>query len=219
MTNRALRRNLGYAALGVLICLATSFFEYWHNNFSGATFISSNGTVIAILFATYIAYLFQQRAKSVDDLRRWWNEIVSAKSDFFSYCDATEPTEKDYLVAFYKISTAMDTLRLIYCNVGRDPENVRGYYPFEQIRDIVDIARSIRPSKKPTKEQRRSAKAAVDHIFQSLRHAIQAEANAAPPDDPTLYNSEHRTEYLVHVLKISGLDVEEIRQANKQTSL
>jgi hypothetical protein len=37
----------------------------------------------------------------------------------------------------------MGTLRLIYCKVGRDSKNLRGYYPFEQVRDIVDAARSV----------------------------------------------------------------------------
>jgi hypothetical protein len=216
MTNRTLRRRLIYTAIGVILCLIVSLIEYCRHGLTGSTFISANGTLIAILFATYIAYLFQQRAKSVDDLRRWWNEIVAAKSDFFAFCDKVKPNEDEYLKSFYKISTAMDTLRLIYCNVGRDAENIRGYYPFEQIRDIVDIARSIRPSKKLTRKDRLAAKAAIDVAFQSLRHAIQSEASAAPPDSPILYGSRERTEYLSRVKRASGLDVERIRQENRQ---
>jgi hypothetical protein len=216
MTNRALRRRLYLTAFVVVLCLSLSAVEYFHNRLQGPTFVSRNATLFAVLFAAYIAYLFQQRSKLVDDLRRWWMEIVQAKSEFFLYCDKENPTEEDYLKAFYKISTAMDTLRLIYCNVDRTSDNPRGYYPFEQVRDIVDIARSVAPGRDASPESRKRAKAAIDYIFQSLRHAIQSEASAAPPDNPTLYESENRSEYLEEVLRRSNVKVEHIRRNNKR---
>jgi hypothetical protein len=132
MTNRSLRRRLLFAVAAVFACLALSGAEYVYKGLDKPTFVSSNATLLAIIFAAYIAYLFQQRSKSVDDLRRWWNEIVQA--------------------------TAMDTLRLIYCNVGRTPDNPRGFYPFEQVRDLVDVARSIAPDSNFSAEDRKKAK-------------------------------------------------------------
>lgn len=215
MTNRSLRRRLLLAVAAVFVCLALSAAEYLYKGQEKPTFVSSNATLLAIIFAAYIAYLFQQRSKSVDDVRRWWNEIVQAKSELFLYCDKSQPTEDDYLNAFYKLSTAMDTLRLIYCNVGRTADNPRGFYPFEQVRDLVDIARSIAPNRNSSSGERKKAKIAIDVIFQSLRHAIQFEATASPPDQPTLYNGEQRTIYIKQVLVRSGIDVEAVRQTNK----
>ena len=215
MTNRSLRRQLLMAVAAVFVCLALSAAEYVYKGQDRPTFVSSNATLFAIIFAAYIAYLFQQRSKSVDDLRRWWNEVVQAKSDLFVYCDKAQPTEDEYLKAFYKLSTAMDTLRLIYCNVGRTTDNPRGFYPFEQVRDLVDIARSISPSKSFSFEDRKKAKIAFDIIFQSLRHAIQFEASATPPDAPTLYEGEQRAIYIKQVLTRSGIDVESVRRSNK----
>jgi hypothetical protein len=217
MTNQKLRTRLIVAAIVVLVILAISFSEFLskdpHNR---ATFIGSNATLFALLFAAYLAYIFQQRGKFVDELRGWWNEIVEAKSAFFIYCDKENPTEEDYLKGFYALSTSMDTLRLIYCNVRRTEKNPKGYYPFEQVRDIVDVARSIASYKKPTAADRTTAKQAINLIFQSLRHAIQAEASASIPDHPTLFESPYRAKYIKEITQQIGLNLLSIREANKK---
>jgi hypothetical protein len=85
MTNQKLRKRLFIAAGVVLLILAISLAEYVvkypHNN---TTFIGSNATLFALIFAAYLAYIFQQRGKFVNELRSWWNGIVEAKSDFLS---------------------------------------------------------------------------------------------------------------------------------------
>lgn len=204
---------MGSAVVAILV---VSFLEYLYTPTSNRTYISSNATLFALLFAAYLAYLFQQRGKFVDDLRKWWNEIVQAKSDFFLYCDKTEPTEDEYLKAFYRLSTAMDTLRLIYCNVDRTPNNPKGYYPFEQVRDIIDVARSVKWKREVSKADRMKAKMAINLIFQSLRHAIQAEASASAPDEPTLYESKYRQKYLSEIIRGIGIDVMKVRADNKK---
>lgn len=216
MTNRALKRRLLSAAIGVLFILAVSLAEYvLRSPSSTTTFVSSNATLFALLVAAYLAYVFQQRGKFVDELRKWWNEIVEAKSDFFVYCDKDAPSEDDYFKGFYRLSTSMDTLRLIYCNVDRSADNPKGYYPFEQVRDIIDVARWVRPERKPSKTDRLKAKTAINLIFQSLRHAIQSEASASIPDEPTLFESKFRTKYLSEIQRGVGLDVMAIRKDNR----
>ncbi|WP_420965727.1 hypothetical protein [Bradyrhizobium sp. B120] len=217
MTNRKLTVRLLIAAIAVIVILAVSFAEYFTRDPSNkTTFVGSNATLFALLVAAYLTYVFQQRGKFVDELRGWWNEIVEAKSAFFIYCDKENPTEDEYLRGFYALSTSMDTLRLIYCNVGRAQENSKGYYPFEQVRDIMDVARSVAHKRKPTQEARSDAKQAISLIFQSLRHAIQAEANASMPDDPTLFSSDYRAKYLAEIKQEIGLDITKIREFNKK---
>jgi hypothetical protein len=216
MTNKRLRKRLLIAAALVAIILAISLVEYAVKYPSNSTtFVGSNATLFALIFAAYLAFVFQQRGKFVDELRGWWNGIVKAKSDFFAYCEKSMPTEEDYLKGFYGLSTSMDTLRLIYCNVERSTKNPKGYYPFEQVRDIIDICRSVHYNYKPNQEDRLKAKQAIDIIFQSLRHAIQAEASASTPDNPTLHNSEYRSKYLREIRDEIGVDVPKIRIQNK----
>lgn len=216
MTGRALRFRLMATIGSVVLVLIISFIEYISKTSPTNTYVGSNATLFALLAAAYLAFCFQQRGKFIDELRKWWCEIVGAKSSFFIYCDKEAPTADDFFEAFYRLSTAMDTLRLIYCNVDRSAKNRKGYYPFEQVRDIIDVARSVRPSVKPTAAERVQAKQAINLIFQSLRHAIQSEANATAPDDPTLYDSPYRLAYLREIKENIGLDVEEIRQTNKE---
>ena len=217
MTNKSLKRRLWIVTAIIAALIIVSLAEYLTRGGIANTFVGYNATLFALIAAAYIAFVFQQRGKFVDDLRRWWNEIVQAKSDFYVYCEMTKPTENDYFKGFYRISTSMDTLRLIYCNVERSAENQKGYYPFEQVRDIVDVARSVAPSNNPTEIDRKKAKQAIDLIFQSLRHAIQSEASASTPDEPTLYKSEHRAKYFSEIKKGIGIDVEAIRDRNKQS--
>lgn len=200
----------------VLVVSLVEYFSKYPNN--TPTFVGSNATLIALVFAAYLAYVFQQRGKFVDELRGWWNDIVEAKSVFFVYCDKSGATEDDYFEGFYKLSTSMDTLRLIYCNVGRSAENPKGYYPFEQVRDMIDIARSIKPdnSKVPTMRDRARVKDAINIVFQSLRHAIQSEASASVPDDPTLFESPYRAKYLLEIKNQVGIDVVAVRELNKR---
>ena len=97
MTNQKLRKRLLIAGSVVMLILAISLIEYvakYPNNTS--TFVGNNATLFALLFAAYLAYVFQQRGKFVDELRSWWNGIVEAKSNFFVYCDKTSPYEEDY---------------------------------------------------------------------------------------------------------------------------
>lgn len=214
MTYWSLRKQLIFVGLAVVAIIAASAIESvcWSKS---ETFISKHSTLIALLFAAYLAFIFQQRGKFVDDLRRWWNETVAAKSEFYIYCEKTKPSEDDYFQGYYKLSTAMDTLRLIYCNVNRSEQDPKGFYPFEQVRDIIDVAKSIRPNIKPSKMDRLKAKLAIDLIFQSLRHAIQDEARASTPDKPTLFESKFRSQYLSEIKKRIGLDVMKIRNQNR----
>jgi hypothetical protein len=129
MTNQKLAKRLFIAGGIVVLILAISLTEYvakYPNN--NSTSIGTNATLFALLFAAYLAYVFQQRGKFVDELRSWWNGIVEAKSHFFIYCDKPSPSEEDYLKGFYGLSISMDTLRLIYCNVGRSEKNPKRYY-------------------------------------------------------------------------------------------
>jgi hypothetical protein len=235
MTHRALIRELIKIGSFLICAFLWSLMEYylakncnlqngnisceWAKNVS-PTFVSQNGTLIAIMAGAYAAFVLQQRGKFIDELRRWWNQMVNAKSEFYKYCDMNSPTEKEYISGFYQLSSSMDSLRLIYSNVGRSRSNPRGYYPYEQIRDIIDLARSLDPRKYdgeiPTYQQRQLIKNAIDSIFQSLRHAIQDEARATPPDDPTLFDSPHRAAYVSDLKMRHGVDVLMIRNDNKR---
>jgi hypothetical protein len=70
--------------------------------------------------------------------------------------------------------------------------------------------------RKPSPQDRLQAKQAINLIFQSLRHAIQAEANASIPDNPTLYDSKYRSRYLDELKQGIGIDLLHIRGQNKK---
>jgi hypothetical protein len=217
MTNEKLQARLIAAGIAVVLILAISLAEYVANGPNNrTTFVGNNATLFALLFAAYLTYLFQQRGKFVDELRGWWYGIVEAKSEFFVYCDKASPSEEDYLKGFYALSTSMDTFRLIYCNVDRTKENPKGFFPFEQVRDIMDVAKSVAPSRNPTTADRANAKQATSLIFQSLRLAIQAEASASVPDNPTLFDSPYRKAYLKQIGQETHIDLAKVREANER---
>ena len=70
--------------------------------------------------------------------------------------------------------------------------------------------------RKPSIEDRLKAKQAINLIFQSLRHAIQEEANASIPDNPTLFDSKYRSKYLEEIQRGIGIDLLRIREQNKK---
>lgn len=214
MTNARLKRRLIASGLIVAVFIGLSIAEYLKYGRLGSNFIGSNGTLIALLFASYIAYVFQQRAKLAEDVRKWWFEIVNAKSEFFIYCDKTICSEDDYLKAFYKLSAAMDNLRVIYCNVHRDQNQGKGYYPFEQVRDIIDLAQSIPYSSNPSFHEKQKIKNAIILAFGSLRHAIQSEATSLTPDRPVLFKSQERDMYVGKMKTSLAVDLNSIRRAN-----
>lgn len=216
MTNQKLQARLIVAGVAVILILMISLVEYLANGPDNRTsFVGSNGTLLALLFAAYVTYLFQQRGKFVDELRGWWKGIVEAKSAFFIYCDKSNPTEEDYLRGYYALSTSMDSLRLIYSNVDRSKTNPKGFFPFEQVRDIMDIAKSVAHAKSPTAAARADAKQAISLIFTSLRHAIQGEASASVPDNPTLSDSPYRDAYVKEIGESTRIDLRKIREASE----
>ena len=190
-----------------------------------ATFISQNASLIGLIAGAYTAYCLQQRSKFVDALRLWWSEISNAKSEFYKFCDKNNPTEDEFLNSFYKISSAMDSLRLIFANVQRPKNGGVGYYPFEQVRDMVDLARSCgyRGTSDggfmlaiESAEYRHKIKISMGEVFKSLRHSIQVEALSYTPDHPTPFDSAERNEYIGKIKSKFNIDVQKIREENKK---
>jgi hypothetical protein len=115
MTKNQLRKQLGLLALAFAILLAWALTEfYW---FGRPSFVANHGTLIAIGFAVYGAHVLQRRGKFIDDLRTWWNEITKAKSQVLTLGDTDKTTQKEFNEAFYSLSNAMDSLRLIFSNI------------------------------------------------------------------------------------------------------
>lgn len=219
MTKAQLKRTIRILLIfgvALIIISALDFFNNAHHN----RFIAPHMAFFAIAFAAYFAYALQRRGKYIDDLRTWWNDMCIAKSAILEYCDLapklkSPELEKAYFSSFYKISTAMDKLRLIFCNVDRTAKNQKGYYPFEQIRDIIDVCRNIDPNITDYQKNIRSHKRAIDALFTSLRHSIQLEADLVPPDHPFTFEHKERAEYLTSILASTGVDITKIRGNNK----
>lgn len=196
MTKAQLKRIIRILALCGIALIVISAVDFFSNT-SQNKFIASHMAFFAIAFAAYFAYALQRRGKYIDDLRSWWNEMCAAKSAMLEYCDLapslkSPDSEKAYFSAYYKLSTAMDKLRLIFCNVDRKNGNIKGYYPFEQIRDIIDVSRNINPNNRESQSLLKSHKNAIDILFTSLRHSIQLEADLVPPDHPFTFENNER---------------------------
>jgi hypothetical protein len=149
-------------------------------------FIRDTSLLIVTVIAAYMAHVYQKRSTFLQNLREQWHDIVRAKAELIYYGHLENPTLDDYLLAARELSECIDTMRIVYSNVG-ETDKLIGLYPYAPLHHMRVVMESLDPRKgTPTPEQRYAARGEIWDAFNAIREHFLDEFDIEEPTKPIL---------------------------------
>jgi hypothetical protein len=189
MTRKNLKRILTFVVIGLSLLIGLALAAKlsgigWALNFY--EFIRDTSLLIVTVVAAFMASVYQQRTTFLQNLREQWHDIVHAKAALIYYCHLDSPTLDDYLKAARELSECIDTMRIVYANVGETDELI-GLYPYAPLHHMRVTMESLDPRKgKPTPQQLYQARGEIWDAFNAIREHFLDEFDIEEPTRPIL---------------------------------
>jgi hypothetical protein len=157
-------------------------------------FMRDMSLLIATGGVAYLSNIFQKRSKFVESLEEEWRNIVRTKSVLLTYCEKPYLGTDEYLAAFSRISETIDTMRIVYRNVG-ETNGLVGLYPYAPLHDMRRALQTLDPrvNPEPAQEQKKLVKDAILQAFYGLREVFLEELDLEEPQHTLLISGARRT--------------------------
>ncbi len=206
MTRTSLNRTLRRAYIILILLLAIAFLARIARHFphvSGSNldkilsdiydYLKDMALIFVTVIAAYLANVFQKRSKFIESLEHEWRGIVATKSALYAFCERPYPSTDDYLLAFCRISEAIDNMRIVYRNAGETSSQI-GLYPYAPLHDMRRALQWIDPRRKPnvTAAERKLVQDAILQSFYALRENFLEELDLEEPRHPLLISGGRR---------------------------
>ena len=215
MTRKRQNRVLTIVVTGLVLLIALALAaklsgKPWALDFYEV--IRDTSLLLVAVIAAYMAYIYQKRTTFLQNLRDQWYEIVGAKAELIYYCHLEKPTVEDCLIAARELSECIDTMRIVYSNVGETDELI-GLYPYTPLHHMRLTMESLDPRKgTPTTEQRFAARGEIWDAFNAVREHFLDEFDIDEPSRPILI-------YRMKRLKRDGATREALERKERQAKL
>lgn len=206
MTRTSLNRTLRRANVILILLLVIAFLARIAGQFphvSGSNlerllgdiydYLKDMALIFVTVIAAYLANVFQKRSKFIESLEQEWRGIVATKSALYAYCERPYPSTDDYLLAYCRISEAIDNMRIVYRNAGETTSQI-GLYPYAPLHDMRRALQWIDPRRKPnvTAAERKLVQDAILQSFFALRENFLEELDLEEPRHPLLISGGRR---------------------------
>jgi hypothetical protein len=152
---------------------------------------------MSLLIATggvaLVSNVYQKRANFIESLEEEWRRMVATKSALYAFCEKPFPTTEEYVAAFCRISETIDSMRIVYRNVG-ETKSLVGLYPYAPLHDMRRALQTLDPRKdiEITPEHRKLVRDAILQCFYALRETFLEELDLPAPDHPLLIAGARR---------------------------
>ncbi len=189
MTRKRQNRILAIVVFGLLLLIGLALAAklsgiQWALNFY--EFIRDTSLLIVTVIAAYMAHIYQKRTNFLQNLREQWHEIVQTKAELIYYCHLEKPTLEDYLFAARTLSECIDTMRIVYSNVGETDEYI-GLYPYAPLHHMRITIEKLDPRKAtPSSDERYAARGEIWDAFLAIREHFLDEFDIEEPTRPIL---------------------------------
>jgi hypothetical protein len=200
MTRKRLTRVLRATTLVIGLILAAAFVARLAPHIPGIAttpaeafgtalyeYLRDMALLVATIVAAWLAAALQKRASFTERLQQEWRTIVETKTRLMLFCEKTYPSSEDYQEAYAAISMAIDSMRVVYSNVGETKTQI-GLYPYEPLHDMRRALSTLDPrsSSKVTAEQRALVCQAIEQSFAAIRESFLDELDLDSPTKPIL---------------------------------
>ncbi|MGB0085173.1 MAG: hypothetical protein WBP94_07370 [Rhodomicrobiaceae bacterium] len=195
MTRKTQNRILTVVVVGLTLLIGLALAAKlsgipWALNFY--EFIRDTSLLIVTVIAAYMAHIYQMRASFLQSLREQWHDIVRTKAELIYYCHMEKPELEDYLIAARELSECIDTMRIVYANVG-ETDKLIGLYPYSPLHHMRIVLESLDPRKgAPTAEQRFAARGEIWDAFNAIREHFLDEFDIEEPTRPIVIHQMKR---------------------------
>jgi hypothetical protein len=172
--------------------------------------------VFIAVAAAYLAGSFRKRSNFIASLEEEWRNIVRTKSALWCYFEKPYPTTDDYIAAHARLSETIDTMRIVYRNVGETRDLV-GLYPYAPLHDMRRVLQSMDPrarSSIPATERKR-AQDAITQSFLALRENFLEELDLQEPGNPLLISGGRRLKSQGQTARATKLQTRQRERQNK----
>lgn len=154
--------------------------------------IRDTSLLIVTVAAAFMASVYQKRSTFLQNLREQWHDIVHVKGELIYYCHLEKPTVDDYLLAARELSECIDTMRIVYRNVG-ETDKLIGYYPYSPLHHMRKELETLDPRKRiPTPEQRFAVRTEIWDAFNAIREHFLDEFDIDEPTRPIVIHRMKR---------------------------
>ena len=182
MTKKIIRQQF-IAAILYFVGLIVLFWFISFNNQSTdrvaySTFKDSIPLLIAIP-AAWLGYCVQRRSAYLQQLRVLWSKLIEAVHYSIIYTHVAKPEQSDYLNVMVKLSSAIDDVRGVFCNLDESNMEV-GLYPFEPLKDIYGLIERLgHENVSPT--EREAARNQIFELWKDVRKELLKEFDREEP--------------------------------------
>lgn len=149
--------------------------------------------VFITVVAVYLASVFRKRSNFIESLEEEWRNIVRTKSALYAYFDKPYPATDDYIAVWARLSETLDTMRIVYRNVG-ETKSLVGLYPYAPLHDMRRVLQAMDPRLKssPSAADRKLAQDSILQSFAALRENFLEELDLDEPHHPLLISAGRR---------------------------
>lgn len=150
-------------------------------------YLKEMAPVFIAVVAVYLASIFRKRSNFIESLEEEWRNIVRTKAALYAYFEKPYPTSDDYIATYARLSETIDTMRIVYRNVG-ETNDLIGLYPYETLHDMRRVLKDMDPRVKSsfTAGERKRAQDCVEQLFAALRENFLDELDLQEPGHPLL---------------------------------
>lgn len=132
--------------------------------------------------AAFLAYAIQRRTSYLSALREFWAELIPIVQTAVQYTHMPSPTQSDFSSTMKQLSTVIDSLRGVFKNVpGSD---LVGLYPYENLKDILNLVAWLGYKKNRTEHDRYWARRCITTLWASMHQAMLLEFDREVPVYP-----------------------------------
>ena len=150
-------------------------------------YLKEMAPVFITIVAAYLVSVFRKRSNFIESLEEEWRNIVSTKAALWVYFERPYPTSDDFISTYAQLSKTIDTMRIVYRNVG-ETKDLLGFYPYEPLHDMRRLLQDHDPRIKTaiTAIERQRAQACIEQLFGALRENFLEELDLKEPSRPLL---------------------------------
>lgn len=142
--------------------------------------------LIPLLIATpaaWLGYCVQRRSAYHQQLRSLWSKLIDAVQSAIQYTHLEEPTQQEYSSVLVKLSSAIDEVRGLFCNLGEGDKNLK-LYPFEPLKDIYGLLKTLSYGKRFDIDKATVERVKILKLWKSVRQELLKEFDREEPTFP-----------------------------------